>query len=148
MLWKSVFGAAAVGLVLAGPAHAAQEAQNAGDRNDSAKSYQRFLSATKLFGLSEVLGGNSEWDLSASMDRAFDSFGDGNADAHQNLGNTDLAEVINYHLLPGQKFDGLGSTELLELESKNWQRFIMGSSDNVFAIDDSQLAIEALPAES
>jgi hypothetical protein len=42
----------------------------------------------------------------------------------------------------------LGSTELLELESKNWQRLIMGSSDNVFAIDDSQLAIEALPAES
>lgn len=148
MLWRSVFGAAAVGLILAGPTQAAQEAQNAGDSNNSAKSYQTFLSMTKTFGLSEVLGGNAEWDLSALMDRAFDSFGDGNADALQNLGSSDLAEVLTYHLLPGQTFDGLGSTELLELESRNWQRLIMGSSDNVFAIDDGKLAIEALPAES
>ena len=94
MLWKSVFGAAAVGLILAGPTQAAQEAQNAGDSNNSAKSYQTFLSMTKTSGLSEVLGGNAEWDLSALMDRAFDSFGDGNADALQNLGGSDLAEVL------------------------------------------------------
>lgn len=148
MLWKSIAGAAAVGFVLVGPANAAQEALNSGDRNEAAKSYQTFLSATKTVGLADILNGDVGWNLSAAMDGARAVLSDGNADSLHNLGGTGLAEVLTHHLLPGQTFGGSDAIELLEFEAENWQQLMMSGSDDVSAVSDGQIAIDNVPPES
>lgn len=141
MMRTSIAGAAAMGLLLVGPANAAQDAPDLSEKTDSVGSYETFLSAINASGLAGTPESDERWTLAAAKDEALPPH------PHGNLGKffdpekkTTLAAVLSYHLLPGETFASTWSDEKLALETKGWQTLVINGSDTLLAVGDGKLA--------
>lgn len=141
MMWTSIAGAAAMGLLLVGPANAAQDAPDLSEKTDSVGSYETFLLAINASGLPGSPESDERRTLAAATDEALPPH------PHGNLGKlfdpekkTTLAAVLSYHLLPGETFASTWSDEKLALETKGWQALTIKGSDTLLAVGDAERA--------
>jgi uncharacterized surface protein with fasciclin (FAS1) repeats len=149
MMWKSIAGAAAMGLLLVGPAKAAQQGPNLYEQAESAGSYKRFLSAVNAAGLADALKGDDSWTVLAPTDDAFASLPEGTVERLLKPENKDeLVGVLSYHLIPGRNFASTWANEEITVETKGGQKLMIDGKGSPFMVGAAEIVTKNIPADN
>jgi len=120
MMWKSVAGAAVMGLFLAGPAQASQAEPNLYERAESDGSFKTFVAAVNAAGLDDALKSEENWTVFAPTDEAFAALPDGTVERLLEPENKDeLVSLLTNHIVPGKNFVSQWSGEKASVQTKS-----------------------------
>lgn len=148
MMWKSVAGAAVMGLFLAGPAQASQAEPNLYERAESDGSFKTFVAAVNAAGLDDAFKGEENWTVFAPTDEAFAALPDGTIERLLEPENKDeLVSLLKNHIVPGKNFVSQWAGEKASVQTKSGEEIqIDGSTGNPFMVGDAQIVRKNIPA--
>ena len=149
MMWKSIAGAAAMGLLLVGPVKAAQEEPNLYEQAETAGSYATFLSAVNAAGLADALKGDDSWTVLAPTDDAFAALPEGTVERLLKPENKDeLVAVLSHHLIPGKNFASTWANERVAVKTKGGEEVMIDGSGSPFMVGEAEIVTKNIPAEN
>ena len=149
MFWKSIAGAAIMGLLVVGPAKAAQEEPDLYEQAEKAGSFETFLSAVNAAGLSDALKGDSDWTVFAPTDDAFAALPEGTVERLLKPENKDeLVAVLSYHLIPGWTFASTWANEEVAVETKSGKELMIDGNVSPFMVGEAEIVTKNIPAEN
>lgn len=149
MMWKSIAGAAALSVMVASNAHAAQS-PDLYERAQSDGSFETFIAAMNAAGLSDELKGSEEYTIFAPTDEAFAALPDGTVERLLKPENKEeLATLLKNHIIPGKSWVSTWFNEKVAVETKSGNDIeVDGLSGNPFMVGDAHIVRKNIPASN
>lgn len=140
MMWKSMAGAAVMGLLFVGPAQANQEASNLYERAEREGAFGTFLAAVNAADLADALKGEDDWTVFAPTDEAFATLPDGTVDRLLEPENRqELTALLENHLISGSNFASQWANEKLIVKTKSGNEVQIDGTGSPFMVGEVEI---------
>jgi uncharacterized surface protein with fasciclin (FAS1) repeats len=149
MMWKSISGAVAMGLLLVGPAQASPEFPNLYERAERDGNFKTFLAAVEAADLAGALQGSESWTVLIPTDDAFADLPAGTVDRLLKPENkAELTALLKNHMIPGSIFASTWASEKVPVKTKAGNELIVDGTESPFMVGEAQIITMNIPAKN
>lgn len=147
--WKSIVGAAALGLLLVGPAQASEKQANLYDRVQSDATFSTFHAAVKAADMADALKGDDSLTILAPTDEAFAKLPEGTLDRLLEPGNKDeLAALLKNHVISGSVFASTWANDKATVKTEGGEEIVIDGTGSPIMVGEARMVTKNIPAEN
>lgn len=149
MIWKSIAGAVAMGLLMVGSAQASPNSQNLYERAEREGNFKTFLAAVEAADLASALQGSENWTVLAPTDDAFAGLPAGTVERLLKPENKEeLTALLKNHMIPGSILASTWANEKVSVKTKAGNELMVDGTGSPFMVGDAQVITMNIPAEN